>query len=58
MEQGIVIAMGFVGIVGLIAGLVVGSYHRSRTIRQLRRQMRINRRNRILNKDLERDPNA
>ena len=58
MEQGIVIAMGFVGIVGLIAGLVVGSYHRSRTIRQLRRQMRINRRKRILNKDLERDPNA
>jgi hypothetical protein len=58
MEQGIVIAMGFVGLVGLIAGLVVGSYHRSRTIRQLRRQMRINRRNRILNKDLERDPNA
>jgi hypothetical protein len=58
MEQGIVIAMGFVGLVGLIAGLVVGSYHRSRTIRQLRRQMRINRRKRILNKDLERDPNA
>jgi len=58
MEQGIVIAMGFVGLVGLIAGLVVGSYHRSRTIRQLRRQMRINRRNRILDKDLERDPNA
>lgn len=58
MEQGIVIAMGFVGLVGLIAGLVVGTYHRSRTIRQLRRQMRINRRNRILNKDLERDPNA
>ncbi len=58
MEQGIAIAMGFVGLVGLIAGLVVGTYHRSRTIRQLRRQMRINRRNRILNKDLERDPNA
>ncbi len=58
MEQGIVIAMGFVGLVGLIAGLVVGTYHRSRTIRQLRRQMRINRRNRILDKDLERDPNA
>ena len=46
MEQGIVIAMGFVGIVGLIAGLVVGSYHRSRTIKQLRRQMRTARRNR------------
>jgi len=44
MEQGIVIAMGFVGIVGLIAGLVVGSYHRSRTIKQLRRQMRTARR--------------
>ena len=58
MEQGIVIAMGFVGLVGLIAGLVVGSYHRSRTIRQLRRQMRINRRNRILDKDSGGDPNA
>ena len=58
MEQGIVIAMGFVGLVGLIAGLVVGSYHRSRTIRQLRRQMRINRRNRILNKESGSDPNA
>ena len=58
MEQGIVIAMGFVGLVGLIAGLVVGSYHRSRTIKQLRRQMRINRKNRILDKDFGSDPNA
>ena len=58
MEQGIVIAMGFVGLVGLIAGLVVGSYHRSRTIKQLRRQMRINRKQRILDKDIGSDPNA
>ena len=45
MEVGIVVAMIFVGVVGLIAGLVVGSYHRSRTIKQLRRQMRTARRN-------------
>ena len=60
MEQGTisaVIAMGVVGMVGLITGLVVGTYHRSRTIKMLRRQIRTNRSNRIDNV-LENPPDA
>jgi hypothetical protein len=60
MEQGTVsavIAMGVVGMVGLITGLVVGTYHRSRTIKMLRRQIRTNRSNRIDNV-LENTPDA
>ena len=60
MEQGtvsVVIAMGVVGMVGLSAGLAVGAYHRSRTIKMLRRQIRTNRSNRIA-KALGRAPDA
>ena len=54
MEQGtvsVVIAMGVVGMVGLIAGLAVGAYHRSRTIKMLRRQIRTNRSSRLRTPD-------
>jgi hypothetical protein len=54
---GLVVAMIFVGVVGLIAGLAVGSYHRSRTIKQLRRQMRTARREKIFRTEGS-DPDA
>ena len=51
--------MFFVGIVGLIAGLVVGAYFRLKTVKMLRRQLNAaHRRNAILSKPIEEEPNA
>ena len=54
-----IIAMFFVGIVGLIAGLVEGAYFRLKTVKMLRRQLNAaHRRNAILSKPIEEEPNA
>ena len=54
-----IIAMFFVGIVGLIAGLVVGAYFRLKTVKMLRRQLNAaHRRNAILTKPLEGESDA
>jgi uncharacterized membrane protein YciS (DUF1049 family) len=54
-----IIAMFFVGTVGLIAGLVVGAYFRLKTVKMLRRQLNAaHRRNAFLTKPSEGDLDA